>query len=180
MPTYDTTSSGYIQTKQERLEDLGRRCTLISTEGTQQHHRSLIICNGCRGHYNLPGNMLFRRGKGTTYPGCDACNQNEIFERRRSELIESGKELFLINFGGTQQRHVNIVRCLRCVSEPYEVNGRILFQRKNPVAGCEPCTHASRVERGMRLSEYNDLHGSPVAIDLDEVNRRLTEKALAV
>ena len=180
MPTYDTTSPEYIQAKQERLEELGRRCTLISTEGTQQYQRSLIMCNGCGGHYNLPGNMLFRRGKGTTYPGCDACNQNEILMRRRSGLIESGKELFLINFRGTQQSHVNIVRCLRCGSEPYEVNGRMLFQRTNPVAGCEPCTHISRVEHGRRLSEYNDIHGSPVAINQDEVNRRLAEKALAV
>ena len=49
MPTYDTTSPEYIQAKQERLEELGRRCTLISTEGTQQYQRSLIMCNGCGG-----------------------------------------------------------------------------------------------------------------------------------
>ena len=131
-PRYDTESRDYIRLKQRRLDELGRRCTLISTDGTQQYQRSLIRCNGCDENYNLPGNMLFRLGKGTNYPGCDACNHNEDLELRRAGLLRSGKEVFLIEFGGTQQRHLNTVRCLRCNSEAYEVNGRSLFQTDNP------------------------------------------------
>ena len=61
------------------------------------------------------GIRLFR-GRGERYPGCESCNQNEKLLTRRAELLDSGKEVYPLEFTGTQQQDTNVVRCLRCDS----------------------------------------------------------------
>ena len=170
LPVYDTTSPQYIQDKQNRLTLLNRCCTILETEGTQQYQYTVIQCHGCNEIYRLLGHRLFRRGKGERYPGCERCNQNEKLLNRRAELLDSGKEVYLLEFTGTQQRHTNVVSCLRCGSEPYSVNGRSLFERDNPVPGCETCTRHDRAER-MRLIGLQGLR----ALSMQTVQERLYE-----
>lgn len=170
LPVYDTTDPQYIQDKQNRLALLNRCCTILETEGTQQYQYTVIQCHGCNQIYRLLGHRLFRRGKGERYPGCERCNQNEKVLSRRAELLDSGKEVYLLEFTGTQKYHTNVVRCLRCGSSPYSVNGRNLFQRDNPVPGCDTCTRHDRAER-MRLIGLQGLR----ALSMETVQERLIE-----
>ena len=170
LPVYDTTDPQYIQDKQNRLTLLNRCCTILETEGTQQYQYTVIQCHGCNQIYRLLGHRLFRKGKGERYPGCERCNQNEKLLSRRAELLDSGKEVYLLEFTGTQKHHTNVVRCLRCGSSPYSVNGRNLFQRDNPVPGCDTCTRHDRAER-MRLIGLQGLR----ALSMETVQERLIE-----